>query len=278
MAVVPTGVNMVPMPAINDLKASTASLRIEDDDTSIVNLSPASPASPSSASQKSDDDNDGKEESVGSPKKGKRAPVNLRSIDPKDLQVAGYNEGKSLAIYGDATRLYVEDLKALNAVFVKWLHKVSSPGWSVSLKRQDEVMEWFETIQSGEKVVDFDAIEKYHAEKAIFHAERRAKSAAISGVPTISNKGKNDTSTGRFAMQTVIYKIPRPFVGLKTTLKVGEDVGHYIVDSVVEWKGSVVEAIIHPVGEKDTKSKIVPVRNVWKIWGYNNEHTIRFNV
>jgi hypothetical protein len=275
MATSPTGVDMVPMPGITDLRASTSSIQVND--PSIATLSSSSSSSPSSpSSQNGGDDNSGKDESAASPKRGKREPVDLRSIDPQDLQVAVYNEGKSLAVYGPATRLYVGYLKALHAVFSKWLYKVSSPGWTVSIKHQEEVMTWFEKIRSGEIGVDIDAIEKYHAEKAALRAERNAKTSTISGVPTISGNGKNNKSAGRFEMQTIRWNLPRPYVDLKCTLKVGDDFGNYIVYSITEKKGSVVEAIIHPVDDEDSKSKIVPGPTGWQIWGFNRDHTIRF--
>lgn len=273
MAATPTGVDMVPMPGITDLRASTSSIQVND--PSIVTLSSSS-SPPSSPPQNSGDDNSGKDESAASPKRGKQEPVDLRSIDPQDLQVAVYNEGKSLVIYGPATRLYIEDLKALHAVFAKRLYKVSSPGWSVSIKHQEEVMIWFEKIKSGEIEVDIDAIEKYHAEKAALRAERNAKTNTISGVPTISGNGRDNKSAGRFEMQRIVWNLPRPYVDLKCTLRVGDDFGNYIVDSITEKKGSVVEAIIHPVDDENSKSKIVPGPTGWQIWGFNRDHTIRF--
>lgn len=261
--------NPVPMVVtdtpINDLRASTSNIKIDG-----ISNEDASPGSSASASPQSSPSHlDGEGSGV---RKGKKEPVNLREIDPMDLKVVEYNEGRSFAIYGPATRLYVQDLKGMHAVFSKWLNKVESPGWSISFKRKDEVMAWYQKIQSDDATIDLDAIEQYHAEKA---ERRTTASAAISNVPTIT--GQNGSSSGgRFGMQSIAYKVPRPHVGLKATLKVGDATANYVVESVSDWNGSTVEAIIHPAGDKNTKSKIVAVRNAWKVWGFNEDHTIRF--
>ena len=205
--------------------------------------------------------------------KKEKEPVNLREIDPKDLQVAVYNEDKSLAIYGEATRLYVKELKAFPAFFKKWLYKVESPGWTTAIKNQDAVMEWFEKIQSGEIVPDIEDIERYHEEKA--RAREESKST-LSSVPTISSS-VGSKKGGKFSMETVTYKVPRPTPGLKATLKVGSQIQNYIVESVSEYKGSIVEAIIQLTTDKSQRSMIVVHRNSWQVWGFNEKHTIRFN-
>lgn len=258
------------MASTYDLSASTSAIPVDGDSPD-----PSSP-SPPSTPQVSWTTFDGDDDNGSQDKSGASQSVNLRTIDPKDLQVVEYNEGKSLAIHGPATRLYVKELKGLKAIFVKWLHKVGSPGWTVSIKHQEGVDEWFDKVKSGEFSVDLDAIEKYHADKASFRAKRNGKTTAISGVPTIPSKGRNNKPAGRFGMQKIVWTIPRPHLGLSCTIQVGDELGNYIVSSITEEKGSVVEVIIHPVDDADSKSKIVPVPTGWQIWGFDRKHTIRF--
>ena len=248
-----------------DLRASSANITMspdgEDESTSSQASSPQSttPSSPQRVV----------------PTRGKKEVVDLHSIDPKDFQVSVYNEGVSLAIHGPATRLYVKELKALHAIFTKWLTKLNTPGWSVSIKHQDEVMAWYETIQTGEFVPDVAEVEQYHQEKALLRAEESKNSKrSINNIPTISG-GKN-SKTGKFGMETVTYTVPRPTPGMKLTLKVGQEIVNYVVESVSEWKGSAVEAIIYQPSDKDARSKIVVHFNSWKVWGFNDAHTIRF--
>lgn len=227
----------------------------------------------------SDEVHDSREDSSASPdnnssKQSKN--VNLREIDPKDFVVAVYNEGKSLAIYGEGTRLFVSDLKKFHALFKQYLYKIESPGWTVSIKRQDEVMSWYEKVQSGEIVPDLDAVEKYHEEKARVRKESKSVAKdALSKVPTITS-GSDPKNVGKFSMQTVTYKVPRPVVGMKATLKVGTEIRNYLVESVTDFKGSAVEAVIQQTSDKSQRSMIVVHRNSWQIWGFDEVHTIRF--
>ena len=228
----------------------------------------SSPSSPPRSSS------DGKKE------KKQKEPVDLRTIDPTDLKLDVYNEGKSYAIHGDATRLYVQDLKAMHAVFVPWLPKLGKPGWSISVKRKEEITAWFKKVEAGEVKVDIDAIEKYHSEKAVQRAQRKAATeSVIQNVPTISG-GASKAGSG-FVQQTIIVKAPLPVPGKKATLKVGDSKFNYIVESVTNQKGSVVEAIVHRSDDKNTRSRIVLKQMhgwnfAWKFDGFDQEHSIRF--
>lgn len=201
--------------------------------------------------------------------------VDLRSVDQTDLHVEVYPNEKdtSMVVWGEATRFHVKDLLGMGARFNPVLRFIGrKPGWVLSMKKKDEILAWYAKFQAGEIVADVDGSIQYLADKkAKREADSATRSKGISGLPTVGGRGGNSL------FQIVTYKVYTPSVGAKVTLTVGDNKGDYIVESVSKSKGAIVECYIHPVDNKENKSKIVVHKNSWQVWGYNETHTIRFS-
>lgn len=200
--------------------------------------------------------------------------VDLYSIDSTDLELGEYSD-KSFVIHGPATRLFTKELRELKAMFNPRLVKLDhGPGWVITKKLEEPLMEWYEKVKSGKLVPDIDEVKRHLAEKKAAREEMKAKSPqtgkGIAGIPTLN--GKNEK--GSFVMQTITYKVPALIAGHKLQLTVGEDTVNYVVESIGKCNGKVDTAIIHPIGDGKTLSKIVVFRSKWQIWGFNETHII----
>ena len=173
------------------------------------------------------------------------------------LNVVNYSD-KTFVIFGDATKIHKESLKALGGKFngrLKVNPQTGFPGgagWIFLYKFKDDVMNFVNRVNNG----------------AIQTQREIPDQGEAGNLPTVTVPVKNNT------YQTVRWKVFLPREGMTVTVKAN---GAQMVGNVLqtETHHDIVDTCYIVVGE--TTSKLVICNGKWTVWGYMVDHSVFFS-
>lgn len=193
------------------------------------------------------------------------AESSIATATATSLQMVDYSD-KSFAVIGN-TKPFSSQMKELGGRFNRYL-KVNNeqvPGWIFSKTRQEEVAAF---------LLDPS---KSSSSSTNTHSSLPSSISSSTSSSTNSNNGlpvvQPPRGTGQ-NYQYIKFKIYKPRVGMKVTLKTeGEATMHGEVISVETSDGDV-DGVYMSFGEQTTYACIC--RQKWQVFGYNKNHSLFF--